>query len=221
MRKRDFTRLLKRYTAKVLASVMQVHPQTVRRWRRTGIPVVRQASLDALAKAKRHEGYEEKTLRELMALKPVKPTRKSNRPHDGARTTGHKVNIPIAGFFGTQIFLKVKDKLTSEPMRGEKRWMATATFSALSDAMQVGYKEVRIQVKHPEANSFVLSAVLSSGVQSTKAAVISDLISQMAKLYTDNRSRFYLHSVQLYTYRFKSEAAIKANAKGQRKKRKK
>lgn len=226
----DFARIYKKYGAEAIASVLGVPAPTVRRWagkgKSAGIPKSRYAEISALEQIRRHEGYEEKALREMMSEaqrigKLPKPSN-YNKPRDGEKTTGQEASRKFAGFLNEALLLQIREWLENEPVsRGLPNWLANVQLSALaSDGSIYVAAPSRVQVDHAEADDFVVSALESSGLQRTRQQSIDSLVGKLrAKLRDGNR--YYIHSAGITTYRYKSEAESRERRSRKRRERRK
>lgn len=227
MNKRAFERLLSKYGASNIASILEVHPQTVRRWKRDGVPKDRHSQVKLLDVAKRAEGYEEKSLREMMALAEEggKLTKVKNyaRRRDGDKTTGYEVSRANQGFLNEASLLKLRKHLESQKMaRGLPHWLASVTVSAFAEAAEKGlYTGKMVQVDHPDANQFVSEAIFSSGLQSSRKEMIDSIIGSLRAKMRDSDAKFYLHGSYLSTYEYKSSEESREKRSKRRKRGKK
>lgn len=210
----DFQRVYKKYGADAIGSVLGVPAATVRRWagkgKSAGLPKSREKEIAALEVIRRHEGYEEKALREMMsqareAGKLPKP-RTYNKRRDGEKTTGRESSKAITGFLNEATLLQIRHYLEGEPLaEGLPNWLASVEMSVLaSDANIYVAAPVRFQVDHAEANDFIVDALESSGLRHSRKAAIDSVISKLrAKMQTDGR--FYIHAARFSTYKYKTE----------------
>lgn len=209
----DFARVYAKYGATAIASVLGVPAPTVRRWagkgKSAGLPASRYAEIAALEQIRRQEGYEEKALRELMSKaqeigKLPKP-REYVKRRDGEKTTGYESSKRFSGFLNEASLLAIRHHLETVPLaKGLPNWLASVQMSALaSDSNIYIAAPVRVQVEHPEANDFVVSALESSGLQHSRQAAIDSVISRLReKMLTD--SRYFIHGASFSTYQYKS-----------------
>lgn len=227
MDKRAFTRLLKKYGAPAIASILEVNPQTVRRWKREGVPAKRATQVKLLDVAKRHEGYEEKSLREMMRLaedagKLPKPKNFSRR-RDGEKTTGYEVSKVNQGFLNEATLLKLRHTLETQKLaKGLPNWLASVQVSAFVEEAEKGlYMGQIVQVDHPDANQFVSDAIISSGLHGNRQQMIDSLIGSLRKKMRESDAKFYLHASYMSTYQYKSADDRKELQTRKRKKRNK
>ena len=210
MDKRAFTRLLGKYGASAIASILEVHPQTVRRWKRDGVPAARASQVKLLDVAKRHEGYEEKSLREMMSLAEeagkLAKVKNYARRRNGERTTGYEVSRANQGFLNEASLLKLRKHLESQKMaKGLPNWLASVTVSAFVEEVEKGlYMGNIVQVDHPDANQFVSDAVLSSGLHGSRQEMIDAMIGTLRAKMRESDAKFYLHGSYMSTYEYKS-----------------
>lgn len=208
MRKRDFARLFKAYGARAIAGVVGVTAQTVRRWAREGLPAARSPLIDTLETVRRHEGYEEKSLREMMRLASDKlpSANKYSKKRDGEKTTGWETSFPHKAFLNEATLLRVRSELEHERMaRGLPNWIASATISAyVEDAEKVGSGDRLVYVNHGERNNFVAESIISSGLCHSRQEAIEVLTEKLQEKMNDE-GKFFVHSVYFSTYEYKSE----------------
>lgn len=224
MRKRDFQRLFTKYGANSIASVLGVTASTVRKWRTKGTPKNRETVLKTLEVVRRHEGYEEKALREMMALArksgELKTPKNYNKRRNGERTTGYESSQKFSGFLNEGLLLQIRQHLESVPLaRALPNWLASVEMSVLggSDSIYVA-APVRFQVEHPEADDFIVSGIESSGLQHSRRAAIDSVIGKLRnKLQSD--ARFYVHGASFSTYEYKNEEDVKELRRTKRKSR--
>jgi hypothetical protein len=183
----------------------------VRRWKRDGVPKERASQVKLLDVAKRHEGYEEKSLREMMKLaeedgKLIK-VKNYARTRDGEKTTGYEVSKAGHGFLNEASLLKLRTHLESQKLaKGLPHWLASVTVSAfIEDAEKGLYMGKIVQVDHPDANQFVSEAIISSGLQDSRQGMIDAMINSLRKKMKESDAKFYLHGSYLSTYKYKSE----------------
>jgi hypothetical protein len=225
VRKRDFERLYKKYGALSIAQVLEVSPSTVRRWRRSGVPKTREVSLKTLEVVRRHEGYEEKALREMMTLAmkmgKLPKVRNFAKRRDGERTTGFEVSKREKGFLNEASLLQLTSHLKKAKMaKGLPNWLASISISAYVDeAERAGSADVRIQVDHEDANNFVAESIISSGLQSNRKEAIESIVSKLRQKMHESDARFYIHGSYFSTYEYKSATETR-DLKSRRRKRK-
>lgn len=213
MKSSDFQRVYKKYGAVALGSVLGVPAATVRRWagkgKSAGLPKSREKEIAALEVIRRHEGYEEKALREMMsqakeAGKLPKP-RTYIKKRDGEKTTGVESSKKITGFLSEALLLKIRHYLESVPLaRSLPNWLASVEMSVLAGDSQIYVAApVRFQVDHAEADDFIVDALESSGLQHSRSSAIDSVIGKLRdKLKTDGR--FYVHAARFTTYQYKT-----------------
>ncbi len=184
---------------------------SVRRWASQGYPKHLAGQLDLLETARRHEGYEEKSLREMMKLaeeegKLIK-VKNYSRKRDGEKTTGYEVSHADHGFLNEASLLKLRVHLEKASVaRGLPHWLASVTVSAFVEEAEKGlYMGKIVQVDHPDANQFVSEAIISSGLQDTRQGMIDAMINGLRKKMRESDAKFYLHGSYLSTYKYKSE----------------
>ncbi len=227
MNKRAYTRLLDKYGAKAIASILEVHVQTVRRWKRDGVPKSRDSQVKLLDVAKRQEGYEEKSLREMMALAEadgkLAKVKNYSRRRDGDKTTGYEVSKAGLGFLNEASLLKLRKHLESTKMsRGLPNWLASVTLSAFVEETEKGlYMGKIVQVDHPDHNQFVSEAIISSGLQGSRQQMIDSMIGSLRTKMRESDAKFYLHGSYMSTYEYKSGSEVKELQSLRRKRRKK
>ncbi len=184
--------------------------QTVRRWKRDGVPAARKAQVKLLDVAKRHEGYEEKSLREMMKLaeEDGKLIRVKNyaRIRNGEKTTGYEVSRSGHGFLNEASLLKLRHHLETQKLaKGLPHFLASVTVSAFVEEAEKGLYMGKIaQVDHPDANQFVSEAIISSGLQDTRQGMIDAMINSLRKKMKESDAKFYLHGSYLSTYKYKT-----------------
>ncbi len=204
----DFSRVYKKYGATAIASVLGVPAATVRRWNSAGLPKSRVKEIAALETIRRHEGYEEKALREMMSQARAAgklPTPKTyNKRRDGEKTTGWEGSQRFSGFLSEAMLLQIRHYLESVPLaRALPNWLATVQMSVLDGDGQVYVKD-RFQTDHPEADDFIVDAVVSSGLQHSRQNAINSIFGKMRdKLHTG--ARFFVHGVSFSTYQYKTQ----------------
>lgn len=210
MTKRQWQTLYKKYGANALAQVFGVPTPTVRRWNSVGLPKSREKTAESLETIRKHEGYEEKSLREMMRLARDEgklPRVKSySKRRDGEKTTGYEFSKPGKAFLDTSSLLSLTHELESERMvKGLPNWLASVTVSAFVDeAERAGSSDVRYQVDHPDANNFVLESIVSSGLQGSRKDAIKALTAKLRDKMSDSEAKFYLHGVYFSTYKYKT-----------------
>lgn len=225
MDKRAFTRLLTKYGAPAIASILEVHVQTVRRWKRDGVPKDRASQVKLLDVAKRHEGYEEKSLREMMALaeeggKLVKIKNYARR-RNGEKTTGYEVSRSGHGFLNEASLLKLRHHLETQKLaKGLPHFLASVTVSAFVEEAEKGlYMGKIVQVDHDDANQFVSEAIISSGLRGSRKEMIDGLISSLRTKMRESDAKFYLHGSYMSTYQYKTESETRELKTERRKRR--
>lgn len=214
MRKRDFQRLFDKYGAAAIASVLGVTPSSVRRWKKTGVPKARERQVLTLETIRRHEGYEEKALREMM--EQAKQAGKLPNPRtyikrrDGEKTTGVESSKKFSGFLNEALLLKIRNHLETVPLaRALPNWLAAVEMSVLAGDSQIYVAApVRFQVEHAEADDFIVDALESSGLQRSRKAAIDSVIDKLQKKLQSD-ARFYVHGVSFSTYQYKTEEETK------------
>lgn len=210
MRKRDFERLVKKYGATAIASVLEVSPQTVRRWRRTTVPKAQETHVKSLETIRRHEGYEEKSLREMMSLArgmgKLPKVRNYAKRRDGERTTGFEVSRSSKAMLTEASLLQLANHLeTSKMAKGLPNWLASVTVSAFVDESErAGSGDVRVQVEHSDTDQFVVESIVSSGLQSNRKEAIKEIVGKLRQKMKDSDARFYIHGSYFSTYKYKS-----------------
>jgi hypothetical protein len=225
--KREFASLYKKYGAAAIASVFGVPVPSVRRWASQGPPKHLDSSLKLLETANRHEGYEEKSLREMMRLaedegKLIKVKNYSRR-RDGEKTTGYEVSKANHGFLNETTLLKLRSHLEkTRAAKGFPHWLASVTVSAFVEEAEKGlYMGKIVQVDHPDANQFISEAIISSGLQDSRQGMIDSLINSLRKKAKESDAKFYLHGSYLSTYKYKTESETRELQTARRKKRRK
>ncbi len=224
----DFSRVYKKYGASAIASVLGVPAATVRRWagkgKSAGLPKSREKEIAALESIRKHEGYEEKALREMMRLAraegALKTPRNYNKRREGEKTTGQESSQKFSGFLDEHMLLEIRHHLENVPLaRALPNWLASVQMSVFGDAQHTSNQEM-MQVDHPDAGEFVLSAIQSSGLYHSRQASINSLIGKLrGKLNTD--SKYYIHGVSFSTYQYKNEEEARELRRRKRKARKK
>lgn len=226
MTKAEFTAIYGKYGASAIASVFGVPAPSVRRWASQGPPKHLDSQLRVLEQAYRQEGYEEKALREMMALAEeqgkLPKVKNYSRKRDGEKTTGYEVSHEGHGFLNEATLLKLAKHLESEKLaKGLPNWLASVTLSAFSEDEQKGlYAGKMVQVDHPEANQFVSEAIISSGLQGSRKEMIKSLIGSLREKMRESDAKFYLHGSYLSTYEYKTTADTSDRARRKRIKRK-
>src|ERR1700754_3899529 len=172
----SFQRVYKKYGAAALGSVLGVPAATVRRWaskgKSAGLPKSREKEIAALEVIRRHEGYEEKALREMMnqaqeAGKLPKPRTYIKR-RDGEKTTGIEASKKFKGFLNEALLLEIREYLEKVPLaRSLPNWLASVQMSALDSDGKIYVKD-RFQTDHDEAGDFIVDALQSSGLQHSR-----------------------------------------------------
>jgi hypothetical protein len=211
----DFRRVYQKYGAEAIASVLGVPAPTVRRWagkgKSAGIPKSREAEIKALEQIRRHEGYEEKALREMMSEaqrigKLPKPSN-YNKRRNGEKTTGQEASQQFTGFLNEALLLQIRNYLETVPLaRSLPNWLANVQMSALaSDGSIYVAAPSRVQVSHAEADDFIVSALESSGLQHSRSQAIESLISKLRQKIHDG-NRYFVHAARFSTYQYKTEA---------------
>ena len=209
--KRDFAKLYKKYGASALAQVFGVPTPTVRRWKSAGLPKSREAVAQSLEVIRRHEGYEEKALREMMSeaqqAGKLPKVKSYSKFRNGEKTTGYEFSKPGKAFLNPASLLNLVDTLESESMaKGLPNWLASVTVSAfVEESEKAGSADVRYQVDHPDANNFVVESIVSSGLQGSRRDAIGELTRKLREKMSESEAKFYLHGVYFSTYRYKSE----------------
>jgi hypothetical protein len=223
--KREFASLYKKYGAAAIASVFGVPTPSVRRWASQGPPAHLDSSLRMLEQARRHEGYEEKSLREMMKLaedegKLIK-VKNYSRPRNGEKTTGYEVSRANHGFLNEATLLKLRAHLEkAKAAKGLPHWLASVTVSAFVEEAEKGlYMGKIIQVDHPDANQFVSEAILSSGLQGSRQEMIDALMNSLRSKMRESDTKFYLHGSYLSTYKYKTESETRELQTSRRKAR--
>ena len=210
----DFKRVYKKYGAQAIGSVLGVPAATVRRWNSAGLPKSRVQAIATLETIRRHEGYEEKALREMMsqareAGKLPKP-RSYNKRRDGEKTTGQESSKVFKGFLSEAMLLNIRHHLETVPLaRALPNWLASIEMSVLAGDQSIYVAApTRFQVDHELADDFIVDSLESSGLQHSRKAAIDSVIGKLrAKLQTD--SRFYVHAARFSTYQYKTEEESK------------
>lgn len=175
------------------------------------MPKARDSQVKLLDVAKRHEGYEEKSLREMMALAEqagkLPSIKNSAKRRDGEKTTGYEVSRKGTGFLNEASLLKLRRHLETQPMqRGRAKWLATISVSAFVEEVEKGlYIGKMIQVDHPDHNQFVSDALISSGLHSSRQEMIESAIAALRLKMRETDARFYLHGSFMSTYDYKTE----------------
>ena len=218
----DFKRVYAKYGARAIASVLGVPAPTVRRWASAGLPKSRQAEIATLEQIRRHEGYEEKALREMMRLaraeKQLPTPRNYNKRREAEHTTGQESSQKFSGFLNEAMLLEIRHHLETVPLaRGLPNWLAAVEMSVFGDAQHTS-GQTMMQVDHPEADDFVLSAIQSSGLYHSRQAAINSVIGKLkSKLNTD--SKYFIHGVSFSTYQYKNEEEERELRRRRRKER--
>ncbi len=229
MDKRAFAALYKKYGAAAIASIFGVPAPSVRRWASKGYPKHLERQLDALETVRRHEGYEEKALREMMALAEesgkLPKVKNYSRKRDGKHTTGYEVSRADHGFLNEASLLKLRTHLEKTPLsKGLPNFLASVTLSAFVEEVEKGlYMGKIVQVDHPDANQFVSDAVISSGLRSSRQEMIDGLISSLRQKMKESDAKFYLHGSYMSNYQYKTtqeERDLRTNKRKQRSKKK-
>lgn len=226
MTKREFAAIYKKYGAAAIASVFGVPAPSVRRWASKGPPSHLDSSLRMLEQARRHEGYEEKALREMMSLaeeqgKLIK-VKNYSRKRDGERTTGYEVSRADHGFLNEATLLKLRHHLeTAKLAKGLPHYLASVTVSAFVEEAEKGlYMGKIVQVDHEAANQFVSEAIISSGLRGSRQEMIDGIIASLRQKMQESDAKFYLHGSYMSTYQYKTEQESK-DLQTQRRKRRK
>lgn len=225
--KREFAALYKKYGAAAIASVFGVPAPSVRRWASQGPPHHLDSQLRALEVVRRHEGYEEKALREMMALAEedgkLVQVKNYSRKRDGEKTTGYEVSHANHGFLNEASLLKLR-KYLEEPklQKGLPHWLASVTVSAFADEVEKGlYAGKMAQVDHPDANNFVSEAIISSGLQGSRQEMIDSLINSLRNKMRESDAKYYLHGSYMSTYKYKTPTETRELQTARRKARRK
>ena len=224
----DFQRVYKKYGPTAIGSVLGVPAATVRRWagkgKSAGLPKSREKDIAALETIRQHEGYEEKSLREMMRLAKREgqlPTpRNYNKRREAEHTTGYESSQTFSGFLNEAMLLEIRHHLETVPLaRGLPNWLASVQMSVFGEAQHTSNQTI-LQVEHPEADDFVLSAIQSSGLFHSRQAAINSVIGKLrGKLNTD--SKYFIHGVSFSTYQYKNEEEEKELRRRRRKERNK
>lgn len=223
MKKSDFARVYKKYGAIAIGSVLGVPSATVRRWNSAGLPKSREREIATLETIRRHEGYEEKALREMMsqareAGKLPKP-HNYNKRRDGEKTTGIEASKRFQGFLSEAMLLQIREYLENEPLaRSLPNWLASVQMSALDSDGKIYVKD-RFQTDHAEADDFIVDALVSSGLQHSRRACIDSIVGKL-RTHLKSGGRYYVHAVSISTYQYKTEyetRELKARRRRERK----
>ncbi len=219
----DFSRVYKKYGAQAIGSVLGVPAATVRRWNSAGLPKSREREISTLEVIRRHEGYEEKALREMMreartAGKLPKP-RNYNKRRDGEKTTGIEASKRFQGFLNEAMLLEIRSYLENEPLaRSLPNWLASVQMSALDSDGKIYVKD-RFQTGHAEADDFIVDALQSSGLQHSRKAAIDSTIAKLRKNMLSG-GRYYVHGVSFSTYQYKTQDETRERSRRNRRARK-
>lgn len=230
MTKSQWLAVYKQYGATAIGSVLGVPAATVRRWagsgKSAGLPKSREREIETLIAIRRHEGYEEKSLREMMKLaqKAGKLPRVKNysKRRDGEKTTGFEVSQSGGGMLNEATLLQLRNHFASASLaKGLPNWLASVTVSAFMDeAERAGSADVRYQVDHDDANNFVVESIVSSGLASSRKEAIESVVSKLRQKMNDSDSRFYLHGSYITTYEYKTPSESYELTKRRKAKRK-
>jgi hypothetical protein len=227
MRKRDFQRLFKKYGASAIASILEVSPSTVRRWRLKGVPAAQEKHVKNLDTIRKHEGYEEKSLREMMSLAKeagkLPKVKTYAKRRDGERTTGFEVSKAGKEWLTEKSLLKLTQHLQKAKMaKGLPNWLASVTVSAfVNEAERAGSGDVRYQVDHADADNFVVESIISSGLQGSRKKTIESVIGKLRQKMKESDSKFYIHGSYFSTYQYKTKTETLDLQRERRKRRKK
>lgn len=223
----DFHRVYKKYGAEAIGSVLGVPAATVRRWagkgKSAGLPKSREKEIAALEMIRRHEGYEEKALREMMKeaqdMGKLPKPRTYNKRRDGEKTTGIEASKAMTGFLNEAMLLQIRSYLESEPLaRSLPNWLVSVQMSALDSDGKIYVKD-RVQTSHDEADDFIVDALQSSGLQHSRKAAIDSTIAKLRKNMLSG-GRYYVHGVSFSTYQYKSEDERRELHRSKRRQRK-
>lgn len=227
MKPGDFQRVYKKYGAEAIGSVLGVPAATVRRWagkgKSAGLPKSREKEIAALEMIRRHEGYEEKALREMMKeaqdMGKLPKPRTYNKRRDGEKTTGIEASKAMTGFLNEAMLLQIREYLENEPLaRSLPNWLASVQMSALDSDGKIYVKD-RVQTSHDEADDFIVDALQSSGLQHSRKAAIDSTIAKLRKNMLSG-GRYYVHGVSFSTYQYKSEDERRELNRSKRRQRK-
>lgn len=214
MTKRAWLAVYKKYGAASIGSVLGVPAATVRRWagkgKSAGLPASREREIETLSKIRRHEGYEEKALREMMQLAKeagkLPKVKSYAKRRDGERTTGYEVSRPGSGMLNEATLLQLRNHLEKTKMaKGLPNWLASITVSAyVGEAERAGSADVRYQVEHDDANNLVVESIVSSGLSGSRKEAIESVVTKLRQKMRDGDARFYIHGSYFSTYEYKT-----------------
>lgn len=216
-----------------------VHPSTVRRWVKRGvpkaskkIPVIERVA-ESLERGKKTRKGERQIFAELLKLagsnEKFPKVRAGQGERAGRLTQGWQTTRRIERELDLEG--EVVDEIAAWASGVPKRFpifqiVATASLYALSDDVDLSrrdktghrYPTVQVKLAHDEAENFVIDAKITSVAGSTRAEVVGDFEERLWAEMQNGQVRVFVHAVTVFNYRRRSKEEIRGHERGRKSK---
>lgn len=194
-----------------LAAALGVTPGTVRRWKRTGVPLKRLevvASLLADREAvEREAAKERRRVRKLVSrarsagvLPRSKP--KGTTRFGGPRAVGLKTIYHLNRYLDSET-LDLIESLTKEAPKGPRYIVTVTAVEAGITGKVRGYGGTITRRFGKRAENIQFATAITSGAWTTKAKALAVLFGKVKDAISDADSLIYLTDLRVFSYRYK------------------
>lgn len=217
-------------TAAALARRLRVHPSSVRRWLRDGVPKTGSARIllstyrdvrkDQRELARRDRQQFALMLKLAGEAKALPHSRSSSGPRTGPRTQGYQYTRAYNQYLTLTLIDDIEGWAQSLPRR-QPVWQAAVLVSLYGKGEHRGYKTVYQQFLTIDPGDFALESTLATPRSTSRVRTIGTLRDQLESSLLDASVRTYVHSVTVFNYRLRSEVERRRWESAQRRRRSK
>lgn len=216
-----------------------VHPSTVRRWVKSGVPkaskkveaVERVAA--TFARGKKARKGERQVFAELLKLagssKAFPKVHAGQGERSGRLTQGWQTTRRVSRELdlGGEVIDEIAAWAAGVPKHHPLfQLVLTASLFALSDDVDLTrpdktghrYPTVQVKLQHDEAENFVIDAKVTSVASSVRSEAIGDFEERLWAEMQNGQVRVFAHAVTLFNYRRRSKAEMGAHERGRKSK---
>lgn len=195
-------------SAASVALAMGVHAQTVRRWKRSGVPESRLAPLVSLVADReaiaRAEAVERRRVEKLVrrarreGLIPKTPTRGTIR-FGGRRAVGLKTVYHLNQHLAPETLETIRGLTMSAP-RGKWYIVTVSATEAGVTGKVRGYRGKLTQKLGKKAQNIAFSTAITSGAHKSRGMALGSLFSKLQGAISDTDSLIYLTDLLIFSY---------------------
>lgn len=191
-----------------LAQLFGVHVQTVRRWRRTGVPAnqlthVTESLLDLRAVQKAEESERQKLQRQIKeAIKAgvlTRPKPRGTTKFKGERAFGKKTRYHLARYLDVAALRDI-ERYTMQAPKGKRYILTIIAVEAGITGKVRGYGGVITKQLGQEAENIQWGSAITSGSYTSRSKALHALFYKLQAAIEDSEALIYLIDLLVFSY---------------------